>query len=184
MVYRSPGTSFTPEIPPAPRLALTAPCSPALHLGAKRILAISTRHQKTIQEADQPLVRAYPPPLQIAGQLLNAFFLDDLDQDALNLERLNHFLRGLPLDKRQGLRPVDLVTIRPSQDLGKLAAKFEPQLPLLFRHLARSLGSRETVSPDLLSLLMFQPDYTSRLMEMGETDAEARIDEIRALLDS
>ncbi len=165
-------------------IRLTAPCSPALHLGAKRILAISTRHQKTIQEADEPLVRAYPPPFQIAGQLLNAFFLDDLDQDALNLERLNHFLRELPPDKRQGLRPVDLVTVRPSQDLGKLAAEFEPRLPLLFRHLTRSLGSRETVSPDLLSLLMFQPEYTSRLIEMGEADAEAKVDEIRALLAS
>ncbi len=165
-------------------IRLTAPCSPALHLGAKRILAISNRHQKSIQEADQPLVRAYPPPLQISGQLLNAFFLDDLDQDALNLERLNRLLRELPPDQRHGLRPVDLVTIRPSQDLGKLAAEFEPRLPLLFRHLTRSLGSRETASPDLLSLLMFQPDYTSRLIEIGEADAEARVDEIGALLDS
>ena len=45
-------------------------------------------------------------------------------------------------------------------------------------------GSRETASPDLLSLLMFQPDYVSRLIEIGEADAEARVDDIGALLDS
>ena len=67
-------------------------------------------------------------------------------------------------------------------DVGKLARDFESQLPRLFRHLIRSLGSRETASPDLLSLLMFQPDYLTHLIEIGEADAEARVDDIRALL--
>ncbi len=63
-------------------------------------------------------------------------------------------------------------------------SQFELRLPPLFRYLTRSLGSRETASPDLLSLLMFQPDYLSRLIEIGEADAEARVDDIGALLDS
>ena len=164
-------------------IRLTAPCSAALHLGAQRILAVSSRHGRSVEEAARSLIHGYPPPLQISGQLVNALFLDDLDRDALGLERLNTLLRELPPNKRHGFRPVDLVVIRPSQDLGKLAREFESQLPRLFRHLTRSLGSRQTESPDLLSLLMFQPEYLTRLIEIGEVDAEARADDIRALLD-
>jgi NTE family protein len=77
---------------------------------------------------------------------------------------------------------VDLVFIRPSQDIGRLAADFEVRLPRLFRHLLRSAGGRETTNSDLLSLLMFDAAYLKALVEIGEADAEARADEIQALL--
>ena len=165
-------------------IRMVTPCSPAIHLGARRILAVSNRYRSSMRDADRPLIRGYPPPAQIAGQLIQAMFLDDLDRDGLNLQRLNQLLEPLPLEERRGLRPVELVVIRPSQDFGRLAGEFEPRLPWLFRHLTRSLGSRETASPDLLSLLMFQPDYIARLMEIGEADAEAGADQIDELLDS
>lgn len=161
----------------------TAPLSPAIHLGADRILAISTRYRRTVTEADRPAVRGYPPPLQILGQLLNAIFLDMLDQDHLRVERLNGLLRKLPPKDRGGLRPLDVATIRPSENLGALAAEVEPDLPWLFRHLVRSLGSRQTASPDLLSLVLFQADYCRRLIEIGEADAEERMGEVTTLLD-
>jgi NTE family protein len=164
-------------------IRLSSPCSPAIHLGARRILVISNRYRKSLQEADQPQVRGYPPPIQISGHLLDGFFLDDLDQDALSLQRINELLEEIPPERRRGLRRVDLLTIRPSRDFGKLAAEFEPRLPFVFRHLVRGLGSRETVSPDLLSLLLFQRDYVNRLIEIGEADAEARAEEIHALLE-
>jgi NTE family protein len=162
---------------------LAAPLSPALHLGADRILAISTRYDRTQGESDTPTVVGYPPPAQVLGVLLNAVFLDLVDQDAVRLERLNRLLEALPPEKRLGMRPVGLLVIRPSRDLGKLAARFEPQLPRAFRFMTRGLGTRETKSPDLLSMLMFQPDYISDLIEIGEADAEARAAEIAALLD-
>ena len=165
-------------------IRMVTPCSPAIHLGARRILAVSNRCRRTIQEADRPLIHGYPPPAQIAGQLIQAMFLDDLDRDRLNLERLNHLLETLPPERRRGLRPVELVVIRPSRDFGRLAGEFEPRLPWFFRHLTRGLGSRETASPDLLSLLMFQTDYIARLMEIGEADAEAEADHIDELLAS
>jgi NTE family protein len=165
-------------------IRMVTPCSPAIHLGARRILAVSNRYRGNIQEADQTLIRGYPPPAQIAGQLMQAMFLDDLDRDGLNLQRLNDLLAIVSPEHRRGLRPIELVVIRPSQDFGRLAAEFEPQLPWLFRHLTRSLGSRETASPDLLSLLMFQADYIARLMEIGEADADAATDRIDELLDS
>ena len=164
-------------------IRLTAPFSPALHLGASRILAISTRYA-TDGNFDDTDKRRHPPPMQIAGQLLDAVFLDDLDRDALELERINRLLRDVPPEKRRGLRPIKLLVIRPSVDISRLSAEYEAQLPRVFRHLVRGLGSREVQSPDLLSLLTFQPEYLIRLMDLGEADAEARAGEIRALLRS
>lgn len=161
---------------------LTAPLSPALHLGARRLIAISTRHRKSPLEAEEPVVRGYPPPAQVVGVLMNSIFLDLLDHDALRLERLNQLLAGLPEEERQGLRPVRLFIQRPSEDLGRLADRYEPRLPGTFRFLTRGLGTRETRSPDFLSLLMFQPDYLRALMELGERDARAQADELAAFL--
>jgi len=163
-------------------IRMMTPCSPAIHLGARRILAISNRYQRSANEADEPLISGYPPPAQIAGQLLQAMFLDDLDRDGWNLRRLNQLVAPLPPEHRRGLHPVELVIVRPSEDLGRLARAFEPQLPFLFRHLTRSLGSRDTASPDLLSLLMFQQDYIEQLLELGEADAERQADAVAALL--
>lgn len=164
-------------------IRLASPLSPALQLGAHRILAISTRYAKSVAEADEPATEGYPPPAQILGQLMNAIFLDVLDEDALRLLRSNSLLAKIPPEERQGHRIVDLVVLRPSQDLGKLVTRYEPRLPRGFRFLTRSLGTRETTSPDLLSLLMFQPDYLQKLIELGEADAVARIAEIAALID-
>jgi len=163
-------------------IRLVTPLAPAIHLGANRLLAFSTRYTRTAEEAERPQVDGYPPPMQIAGQLLSAIFLDDHDRDALNLARLNRLLADLPHEARHGLRVVDLVFIRPSQDIGRLAADYEVRLPRLFRHLLRSAGARETRNPDLLSLLMFDPEYLRRLMDIGEADAEARGSEIATLL--
>jgi NTE family protein len=120
--------------------------------------------------------------VQVAGVLLNAIFLDLLDADALRLEQLNGLVDQLPTHESGGLRHVDLLILRPSKDLGRLANEFEADLPRGFRFLVRGLGSRETRSNDMLSLLMFQPDYIARLIELGESDARARADEIEAFL--
>ena len=164
-------------------IRLTTPFSPALHLGANRILAVSTRFgaSGTVDDAN---TRRHPPPMQIAGQLLDAVFLDDLDRDALELERINRLLREVAPEKRRGMRPIELLVIRPSVDISRLAAEYEAQLPRAFRHLVRGLGSREVKSPDLLSLLAFEPAYLTRLMELGESDAAANAGRIRALLRS
>ncbi len=159
-------------------IRLASPLSPALHLGATRMLAISTHYAKTFSEADEPQIAGYPPPAQILGQLMDAIFLDAMDEDSLRLQRSNEFLRDLPSDLRHGYRLVDFAVIRPSQDLGKLAADYEPQLPRAFRFLTRSLGTRETSDADFMSLFMFVPEYLQRLIELGEADAEAKIEAI------
>jgi NTE family protein len=163
-------------------IRLTAPLSPAVHLGASRIIAVSTRYARTREEADRPAITSYPPPAQVAGVLYNAIFLDQLDGDALELQRINGLIAQLPDSDRNGLRHIDLLMLRPSIDLGRLANEYEPALPRPFRFLTRGLGTRETRSNDMLSLVMFQSDYVRRLIELGEADAAARIDEIRQFL--
>lgn len=162
-------------------IRLTAPLSPALHLGARRILTIATRHKQKA-ESGVPQIRGYPPPAQVLGVLYNSIFLDLIDQDAVRLERINRLLEKLPPDARDGHRIVDLLVIRPSQDLAAIAGEYEPRLPRPIRFMTRGLGTRETSSPDILGLLMFQEDYLTRLIELGEADAEAQADRIEAFL--
>jgi NTE family protein len=160
-------------------IRLSAPLSPALHLGATRMLAISTHYAKTVSEADEPQIAGYPPPAQILGQLMDAIFLDVMDEDTIRLQRSNEFLHDLPVELRHGYRPVDFTVIRPSQDIGTMAAEYEPQLPRSFRFLTRSLGTKETSNADFMSLFMFVPEYLERLMAIGEADADARIEDIK-----
>ena len=163
-------------------IRLTAPLAPVLHLGARRVLAISTRYDSKEDEEEEPTIYGYPPPAQVAGTLMNSIFLDLLDHDALRLERINRLLGSLPPEKWDGLKPIRLLTLRPSLDLGRLAFEYEPQLPKAFRFLIRGLGTKQTRSPDFLSLILFQPDYLQKLMEVGEADAEARGPEILEFL--
>jgi NTE family protein len=98
------------------------------------------------------------------------------------LEGMNGIISKLPPDERGDYRIVDILVMRPSVDLGKLAVSYEPRLPEQFRLLSRALGAGEGTTSDFLSMLMFQPDYLECLMGIGEADAEARWGEIGELL--
>ena len=163
-------------------IRLTAPLAPAVHLGARRIIAVSTRYAGSREEADRAAISGYPPPAQVAGVLYNAIFLDHLDGDAFQMQQINRLISELPEGRRDGLRHIDLLLFRPSVDLGRLANDYEPELPRAFRFLTRGLGTKETRSNDMLSLVMFQSDYIKRLVELGEADATARLPEIRRFL--
>ena len=163
-------------------IRLTAPLSPAIHLGATRILAVTTRYARTREEADRPVIVDYPPPAQVAGVLFNAIFLDQLDGDAMQLRLINKLIEAQPEETRLGLRPIDLLVLRPSEDLGRLANAYEADLPKAFRFLTRGLGTKETRSNDMLSLVMFQTDYVRHLIELGQSDAAARRDQIAEFL--
>ncbi len=154
-------------------IRMNAPLAPAVHLGADRILAISTRFPRSAAEAEQNRSPGYPPPAQILSTLFDAVFLDMFDYDAHQLERINRLLYDLPKALRGSLRPVRLLLIRPSRDLGRLAGDYERQLPRAFRFLARGLGTRETRNSDALSIISFQHDYLAKIMEIGRADAAA-----------
>src|ERR687896_2193310 len=98
------------------------------------------------------------------------------------MQQINEFVGWLPAGHREGLRRIELLVLRPSQDLGRLANAYEPELPRAFRFLTRGLGTRETRSNDMLSLVMFQTDYVKHLIELGQSDAAAKRDQIAEFL--
>ncbi|HYO78539.1 MAG TPA: patatin-like phospholipase family protein [Thermoanaerobaculia bacterium] len=163
-------------------IRLAAPLSPAVHLGASRIIAMSTGYQRTADEVLTPLVSGYPPAAQILSQLVNAVFLDAIDEDVVRMERMNELLRAIPVHQRGALKPIDLLVLRPSVDLGKLAGDYERYLPRKMKLLVRALGVKETESPDFISMLMFEPTFTRRIIDLGEADVQSRLAEIRAFL--
>ena len=160
-------------------IRLSAPLSPAVHLGASRILAMSTGYLRTPDEASTPVVSGYPPAAQIIGQLFNAIFLDAINEDVTRMERMNDLLRRLPEASRAAMRPIDLFVLRPSQDIGKLAASYQDFLPRSMKLFTRSLGSQHTDSPDFISMLMFEPNYLRMLIDLGDKDVDFRVDELR-----
>jgi NTE family protein len=160
----------------------TAPLSPALHLGARRILAISPRRSRADLAGLEQRGSHYPAPAQILGILMNAVFLDNLDHDADAMQRLNGVLNGLEPEQRRGLVPVELVVVRPSADLGRIAGEYEHTLPSGFRYLLRGWGTKQAPAADSIAMLLFEAEYTRRLISIGEEDGEARLDDIERLL--
>ena len=159
-----------------------APLSPTMHLGAKKILAISTRYRGGEITPDETVIGEYAPVAQIIGILLDSIFLDLLDYDAANMSRINMLYDQINEETKEELKKVNLLILRPSEDLGKLASQYEIKLPQPFRYFTRGFGTRDTKSPDSLSLLMFQPDYLSRLIELGEKDAQEQAQHIEEFL--
>jgi NTE family protein len=160
---------------------MIAPLSPAVYLGAGRIIAMSNRHvPDRAESADEAF--GYPSPANVIGLLLRAIFLDMFDYDAVVIQRVNELLRCAPPGRVPGLRPVELLLLRPSVNLAQLANEFEPDLPRGFRFALRGLGTRHNSRADLLATLLFEPNYIGRLIEIGERDALARRDEIGAFI--
>ena len=109
---------------------------------------------------------------------MNSIFLDALDQDIRTLKRINQLLEKIPEERRGHRNVVNPFVMRPSEDLGKLAGGFEPDLPSMFR----GLGTHETSSPDWLSMVLFDPNYLTRLIELGENDAGKQIEDLIAFM--
>ncbi len=167
---------------------LSDPLSPAIHLGAERLVAIGIRYARTPAETDA-LNRAekrHRPPMisEISGVMLNAIFLDSLDADAERLERINAMLSLVPREQRMSmrnpLRRIPLLALRPSRDLGSLAVEEYRSFPRTLRHLLRGIGATGESGWDLVSYLAFEPAYVERLMDLGYEDTIARKDEVEA----
>ncbi len=161
-----------------------APLAPAIHLGATRLLAISTRYSPSLAEVRQLASASYPPPARVLGMLFNTIFLDTLEGDAERLQRLNRVLEALPpgAPNPDGLRRVALHVIRPSRDLGKLAEGYQDKLPRSLKLMLRGLGVRRLRGAELLSYLIFEQPYLSQVIEMGYEDALSNWGELERFL--
>jgi NTE family protein len=167
-----------------------APLSPAIHLGADRILAIGVQTSRGAEKPARPAAahRDWLPPSEIAGVLMNAIFLDALEADVERLERVNRTVSLLPPEQRgipsQPLRAIPVMVLRPSQDLGTLAADQYMRFPRMLRYLLKGIGATGETGSDLLSYLAFEPDYVGRLMELGYTDTLRRRGAVTAFLET
>ena len=165
------------------------PMSPAIHLGADRIVAISQRYLGPPAESAARETRSNAPIMpmsEIAGVLLNAVVLDTLDSDLERLNRINRTLQLVPRSKLENgeldVRPLPALVLRPSQDLGKLAADEYHRFPAMLRYLLGGIGATGHAGEDLLSYLAFEPIYVRRVMDLGYADTIARRDEIAEFL--
>jgi NTE family protein len=162
-------------------LRLLDPLAPAIHMGADRLFVVSTRYERSRVEATRAgRTAAYPSLFQMAGILANVLLLDVLEHDAAVLRRINRLVRRLPDERRGRLRPIDLLILRPSVDLGALARDYEVDVGGAMGTLLSAVQWRDDPQPDWLSMLLFKPAYLRRLLEIGYNDARRQHHRIEA----
>ena len=163
-----------------------APLSPALHLGAQRLLVIGVGRQ--LQANSERLkVSAFPTLAQIAGHALNSIFLDSLEVDLERVQRINRTLELIPDDVRREtsypLHKVEFRVITPSVELEKIAAQYAHELPRTIRALLSTVGGTRRSGSNLLSYLLFEKSFCRELIKLGYKDTMARKDDLLAFLD-
>jgi NTE family protein len=156
----------------------TAPISPAIHLGADRVMVIGVGQlqvgsQRTSHSASQ---YAYPSLAQIGGHTMSSIFLDALANDIERLSRVNQTLTLIPEQTRleSKLRPIKVLVISPSQRLDQIAAHHVTSLPRTVRTMMSMLGATEQRGLGLMSYLLFESGYTRELIELGRKDTLAQ----------
>ena len=167
-----------------------APISPALHLGADRVLVIGLSDNlaesvDTGQRA-RKVGSVLPPTLaQMGGHLLNSTFVDNLESDLELLERMNRLASFMPEDARQhgkGLLPVEVMIIAPSEPLDLSAARHRRALPSSLRTFLRGSGATRASGGSVLSYLLFEAEYCQELIALGYRDATAKREELQRFL--
>ena len=162
----------------------TAPISPAIHLGAQKVLVIGSSRLEEPEGAVVSHDIVYPSIARIAGHALSSIFLDSLAVDIERLQRINQTLSLIPEDKRahSSLRPIKCLVIAPSERLDSMATRYADALPGTVKRLLKAMGtsvqSKSLQGGALISYLLFESVYTRELMSLGRADARAKSNEI------
>lgn len=159
------------------------PLSPAIHLGADRILVIGVRDETADEPPSPNRPQALPSFAQIAGYMLDTLFMDGLYSDLERMTRINQLIDSIQPEHRSGpmaeLRAIDTMLVVPSEDLRDIAQKHKQHLPFAVRALLRGIGGKRSNETRLLSFLLFEQAYTRDLIELGYKDAMQVKDQLR-----
>jgi NTE family protein len=156
-----------------------APISPAIHLGADRVLVIGAGNiGGSGRKFDE--FSGYPSLAQIAGHAMSSIFLDGLSVDIERMARINQTLSILTPEQRQktSLRPIEMLAITPSKPLDSIASQHTGSLPLPIRTLLSAIGATERRGAALASYLLFESSYTRSLIELGQIDTLHRREDV------
>jgi len=160
-----------------------APISPALHLGAVRVLVIGTG-QVDEKLPSRAKTDDYPSLAKIAGHALDSIFLDSLEVDIERLYRINKTISLVDEKVRQhmNLHHIDVLHISPSQSIEGFAGRYAKKLPLPIRILLCAVGAMRRNGSNLVSYLLFEKEFCAALIELGYQDAMNRKEELLAFL--
>ncbi|MBS0375501.1 MAG: patatin-like phospholipase family protein [Proteobacteria bacterium] len=157
----------------------SAPLSPAIRLGADRLLVIGVRPPLGASHDALEIVNRGPSFGQVFGFMLDTLFMDGLHADLERCERDNRLIAAAGGRDCEGLRPIETLLLAPREDFGAIALRHAGELPRPLRVLLRTLGAWNAAGGALLSYLLFEGAYTRELIAIGHADAMARRDELQ-----